>query len=133
MKIEPKKTASASSTSPASSASGRPLIARRYGGRHHCARCRGSPGCPARDPAAEARGVSAKSLLESRVVASGGEVVVRARLLAERREQLDGPPQVAECLGAGVARERRQASVVVMEARVVRRVLEPLVDRLQPV
>ena len=31
---------------------------------------------------------SAKSLLEPRVVAYRGEVVVRSRLLAERREQL---------------------------------------------
>jgi hypothetical protein len=31
-----------------------------------------------------------KSLLESRVVPYGGEVVVFARMLAERREQFDG-------------------------------------------
>src|ERR671923_278777 len=39
---------------------------------------------------------SAKSLLEPRVVADGGEVVVSARVLAEPRKQLDGPPEVGE-------------------------------------
>src|SRR4029453_16493392 len=34
----------------------------------------------------------AKSLLEARVVAYGREVVVPLRLLAEPRQQLDGPP-----------------------------------------
>ena len=36
-----------------------------------------------------------KSLLEPRVVAYGGEVVVSGRVLAEPREQLDGPPEWA--------------------------------------
>src|SRR6266545_19379 len=75
----------------------------------------------------------AKSLLEPRVVAYGSEVVVPARLLAERRVQLDGPPEVAERLVAGVARERREARVVVVEARVVRHVLEATADRFDRV
>src|SRR5947208_5566795 len=76
---------------------------------------------------------SAKSLLEPRVVAYGGEVVVPGRLLAERWEQLDGPPEVVERLVAGVARERCEAGVVVMEARVCRRVLEATADRFERV
>ena len=71
---------------------------------------------------------SAKGLLEPRVVAYGGEVVVPAFLLAERREQLDGPPEVGERLVAGVPHERREARVVVVEARVVRGVLEATAD-----
>jgi hypothetical protein len=47
---------------------------------------------------------SAKSLLEPRVVAHGSEVVVSARVLAEPRKQLDGPPEVGERLVAGFAR-----------------------------
>ena len=62
---------------------------------------------------------SAKSLLEPRVVAYGRQVVVPVRLLAEPRRQLDGPPEVAERLVPSLARERREARVVVMEARVV--------------
>src|SRR5206468_12360618 len=74
---------------------------------------------------------SAKSLFEPRVVACGSEVVVPARLLAERREQLDGPPEVVERLVAGVARKRCEARIVVMEARVVRHVLEATADRFE--
>ena len=77
--------------------------------------------------------VSAKSLLEPRVVAYGGEIVVSARVLAEPREQLDGAPEVAERLVAGVARERREAGVVVMEARMIRHVLEATAYRLERV
>src|SRR5829696_2220654 len=76
---------------------------------------------------------SAKSLLEPRVVAYGGEVVVSARALAEPREQLDGPSEVGERLVAGVARERCEARVVVMQARVVRHVLEATADRFERV
>src|SRR5207247_9918850 len=71
---------------------------------------------------------SAKSLLEPRVVAYGGEVVVSARVLAEPREQLDGPSQVGKRVVAGVARERCKARVVVVQARVVRHVLEGTAD-----
>src|SRR5262245_40128758 len=67
---------------------------------------------------------SAKSLLEPRVVAYGREVVVPQRLFAESRQELDGPPEVAERLVARVARESREARVVVVEAGVVRRALE---------
>src|SRR6478736_1057452 len=70
---------------------------------------------------------SAKSLLEPRIVADGGEVLVRTRLLAEPWEQLDGAPQVAEHLIIDVACERREARVVVVEARVVGHVLEAAV------
>src|SRR5215211_5425620 len=76
---------------------------------------------------------SAKSLLEPRVVAYGGEVVVSARVLAEPRKQLDGPPEVGERVVAGVARERCEARVVVMQARVVRHVLEATADRFERV
>jgi hypothetical protein len=41
---------------------------------------------------------SAKSLLEPRVVAYGREVVVSARVLAEPRQQLDGPTEMSVCL-----------------------------------
>src|SRR6476660_3980745 len=78
-------------------------------------------------------GRSAKSLFEPRVVAYGGEVVVSARVLAEAREQLDGPSKVGERLVAGVARERCEARVVVIEARVVRHVLEGTADRFERV
>src|SRR5215211_253962 len=64
----------------------------------------------------------AKSLLEPRIVAHGSEIVVSARLLAERWMKLHGPPEVGERLVAGVARERGEARVVVMEAGVVRHV-----------
>ena len=70
---------------------------------------------------------SAKSLLEPRVVADGGEVVVSARVLAEPREQLDGASEVGERVVAGIARERCEARVVVMQARVVRHALEAIV------
>src|SRR5262245_31686151 len=76
---------------------------------------------------------SAKGLLESRVVAYGGEVVVPARVLAEPREQLDGPSEVGEGFVAGVARERCEARVVVMQARVVRHALECSAYRLERV
>src|SRR5205823_6698215 len=76
---------------------------------------------------------SAKSLLEPRVVAYGGEVVVSARVLAEPREQLDGPSEVGERVVAGVARERCEARVVVMQARVVRHVLEGTADGFERV
>src|SRR5947207_6639962 len=80
-----------------------------------------------------ARAVSAKSLLESGVVAYGGEVVVSARVLAEPREQLDGSSEVGEGVVAGVAGERCEACVVVMQARVVRHVLEGAADRFERV
>src|SRR5919109_4664677 len=74
---------------------------------------------------------SAKSLLEPRVVADGGEVVVSARVLAEPRKQFDGPPEVGEGVVAGVARERCEARVVVMQARVIRHALEGAADRFE--
>src|SRR5204863_8791552 len=76
---------------------------------------------------------SAKSLLEPRVVAYGGEVVVSARVLAEPREQLDGPSEVGERVVAGLARARCEARVVVMQARVVRHVLEGAANRFERV
>src|SRR5215217_4977215 len=76
---------------------------------------------------------STKSVLEPRVVAHGGEVVVATRLLAERREQLDGPLEVGERLVGGVSGEGRETRIVVMKARVVRRVLEAVADRLERV
>src|SRR6266540_839180 len=76
---------------------------------------------------------SAKSLLEPRVVAYGGEVIVSARVLAEPREQVNGPSKVGERLVAGVARERRETRVVVIETRVVRHVLEGTADRFERV
>src|SRR5213080_3413515 len=76
---------------------------------------------------------SAKSLLEPRVVAYGGEVIVSARVLAEPREQLNGTSEVGERGVAGVARERCEARVVVMQARVVRHVLEGTADRFERV
>src|ERR1044071_6946968 len=79
------------------------------------------------------RGASAKSLLEPRVVAYGGEVVVSARVLTEPREQLDGPSKVGKRLVAGLARERCEARVVVIEARVVRHALEGSADRFERV
>ena len=53
---------------------------------------------------------SAKSVLEPRVVAYRGEVVVSARVFAEPRERLDGPSENGERVVAGVARERCDAS-----------------------
>src|SRR5262245_20138462 len=76
---------------------------------------------------------SAKGFLEPGVVAYSDEVVIRACLLAERREQLDGPLEVAERVVAGFARERCEARVVVMEARIVWRVLEAVADRFERV
>jgi hypothetical protein len=67
-------------------------------------------------------------LLESRVVAYGGEVVVSTRLLTEGRVQLHRPSQVGERFVAGVARERREARVVVMQARMLRHVHFPHVE-----
>jgi hypothetical protein len=54
-------------------------------------------------------------------------------LLAERREKLDGPLEVAERLVAGFAGERCEARVVVEKARVVRRVLEAAAYRVERV
>src|SRR4029077_1395154 len=48
----------------------------------------------------------AERVLEARVVADGGEVFIAARLLAERREQFDGPFEVVERLVANLTRER---------------------------
>src|SRR5947207_379440 len=45
----------------------------------------------------------AKSLLEPRVVADSGEVVVDSRLPAERRERLDASPEALERLVAVLA------------------------------
>ena len=77
------------------------------------------------------RPAPAKSLLEPRVVAYGGEVLVSARVVAKPRKELDGPPEVGKCVVAGVARERREARVVVMQACVVRHALEGTTDRLE--
>src|SRR5579859_4694195 len=74
-----------------------------------------------------------QSFLEPRIVAYGGEVVVRASLLAEARKQLDGASQVVERLVAGLAREGRKARVVEVKAGMVRSVLEPRADRLERV
>src|SRR5204863_10090337 len=71
----------------------------------------------------------AKSLLEPRVVSYGGEVLVPSRLVAERREELDAPPQVGERLVVDLARERCEARVVVVQARVVRELLEATAHR----
>src|SRR5436190_17050675 len=76
---------------------------------------------------------SAKSLLESRVVVYSGEVVVPTRILAEPREQFDGPPEMAKRGVSGVAREGCEARVVVIEARVVRHALEGSADRFERV
>src|SRR5688572_24314522 len=76
---------------------------------------------------------SAESLLEPRVVAYGGEVIVFARVVAEPREQLDGPSEVGERVVAGIARERCEAGVVEIQARVVRHVLEGTADRFERV
>src|SRR5207245_2082738 len=73
-------------------------------------------------------GRSAKSLLEPRVVADGGEVVVPRRLLAKPRERIDRPAEVVERLVAGLARQGREARVVVVEARMVRHVLAAAAD-----
>src|SRR5439155_19663723 len=86
---------------------------------------------PGRPPATQASIQLAKSLLESRVVPDRREVVVPARLVAERREQLDGAPEMAEDLVAGLARKRREACVVVVEARVVGRVPAAAPDLVQ--
>src|SRR5690349_1044950 len=94
---------------------------------HRQASCSGPLPAPAETYA------SAKSLLEPWVVAYGGKVVVSARVLAEPREQLDGAPEVGEHVVAGVARERCEARVVVMQAGVVRRVLEAAADRFERV
>src|SRR4029453_13158887 len=75
----------------------------------------------------------AKSLLEPGIVAYGSEVVVPAGLLAEPGQQLDGPSEVTERLIAGVARERREARVVVVQAWVVRRALKAAADGFERV
>src|SRR3954467_15829806 len=74
---------------------------------------------------------SAKSLLEPGVVAYCGEVVVSARVLAEPWEQFDGPAEVGERVVAGVPRARCEARVVVMQAGVLRHVLEGTADRFE--
>src|SRR5437016_641256 len=76
---------------------------------------------------------SAKSLLEPRVVANGGEVLVSARVLAKPREELHGPSEVGERVVAGVARERCEARIVVVETRVVRHVLKSTANRFERV
>src|SRR4051794_3014961 len=76
---------------------------------------------------------SAKSLLEPWIIAYRGEVVVSACVLAELRAQLHRPPQMVERVVAGVARERCEARVVVVQARVVWRVLEGLADSVERV
>src|SRR3954468_13381900 len=58
---------------------------------------------------------SAKSLLKPGIVAYRGEIVVCPCLLAERREQLRRPPEVAERRVVDLARARREAGVVVVE------------------
>src|SRR2546429_1262496 len=58
---------------------------------------------------------SAKSLFEPRVVACGSEVVVPARLLAERRGQLHGPPEGGGRPVPPVAPQGCAAPVGVME------------------
>ena len=55
-----------------------------------------------KDRGAQAR--LAERLLEPRVVADGGEIVVPSRLLAERLVQLDRPPEAAERLVVDLAR-----------------------------
>src|SRR4051794_16734815 len=79
-----------------------------------------------RDPSAQSvlRPRLPKGLLEPRVVAYGGEVVIRPRLVAERRKQLDAPPEAGERLVVDLAGERREARVVVVQARVIRELLE---------
>src|SRR5213076_1901155 len=47
------------------------------------------------------------------------------------REQFDGPPEMAKRGVSGVAREGCEARVVVIEARVVRHVLEGSADRVE--
>src|SRR5262245_19997977 len=74
---------------------------------------------------------SAKSRLEPRVVAHGNQVVVSARILAEPWEQLDRPTKVRERVVARVARKRCEARVVVVQARIVRRLLEATADRCE--
>src|SRR6185437_618818 len=76
---------------------------------------------------------SAKRLLEPRVVTHRGEVVVSACVVAEPRAQLDGPAEMGERVVAGVARERGEAGVVVVQARVIRQVLERAADRFERV
>src|SRR3954465_3290667 len=74
-----------------------------------------------------------KSLLEPGVVAYGGEVVVSARVLAEPWEQFDGPAEGGERVAAGGARAGCEARVVVMQAGVLRHVLEGTADRFDRV
>src|SRR3954447_19434439 len=80
-----------------------------------------------------ATGKSAQRLLEPLVVSNRGKVIVLARLRAERREQLDGAPQVLEGGVVGVAREGGEARVVVVQARVVGVRREALLDSVQGV
>src|SRR3954447_6732671 len=76
---------------------------------------------------------SAKRVLEPRVVAYASEIVVPARLLAEGWVQLDGPPKVGERLVGAIGRERGEAGVVVMKARVVRHLGEAFTNRFERV
>src|SRR4051794_13294640 len=69
--------------------------------------------------------ISGECRVEARVVAERRQVLVRPRLLAEAREPSDRAPQTVEPLVAGLARERREAGVVVVQARMVGRELEP--------
>ena len=62
---------------------------------------------------------SAKSLLESWVVAHGVEVAVSARVFAEPRQELDGPSEMVEGLVARVTGECCEAGGVVVQARVI--------------
>src|SRR3954469_24509105 len=78
-----------------------------------------------------ATGKSAERLFEPLVVSNRGKVLVLARLRAERREQLDGPPQMLEGCVARIAGEGGEARVVVVQARVVGVRSEPLLDSLQ--
>jgi hypothetical protein len=53
---------------------------------------------------------SAESFFEARVVAYGGKAVVPARLLAERREQLDGPLEMSTSSTSNHRRVRRDTN-----------------------
>src|SRR3954454_14724810 len=78
-----------------------------------------------------ATGKSAERVFEPLVVSNGGKVVVLARLRPERREQLDGAPQMLEGGVARLAREGGEARVVVVQARVIGVRGEALLDSLQ--
>src|ERR1051325_1143891 len=80
-------------------------------------------------PRSSTRERLAESLLEPRVVAYGVEVAVASCLLAERWECLDALPEVGERVVVDLAGERREARVVVVEARVIRVLLEGTAHR----